>query len=109
MLKRRLRLPRAGFSAQKAGKRLNSSHFTLIVAPALSKKAGIAVVVGAKAVPRAVDRHLIKRRALEALRPFAAAGFAVVAHARAGALELSGADLRSELRALARESGLSAR
>jgi ribonuclease P protein component len=109
MLKRRLRLPRAGFSAQKAGKRLNSSHFSLIVAPALPKKAGVAVVVSAKAAPRSVDRHRLKRQALEALRPFAGGRFAVVAHARPGALGLSGAEMRAELRALARESGLKTR
>jgi RNase P protein component len=67
------------------------------------------VVVGAKAAPRAVDRHRLKRQALDALRPFAGSRFAIVAHARAGALELPGAELRAELRALARESGLKTR
>ena len=109
MLPRRLRLPRAGFAVQKAGKRRISSHFSLISAPALPKKGGVAFVVSKKTAPKSVDRHLLKRRALGALAPFASQDRAVVVHARAGAPSLSYAALRAELSALAQESGLKSR
>jgi ribonuclease P protein component len=109
MLPKRLRLPRAGFIAQKAGKRRISSHFSLSVAPALPKKAGIAVVISAKTASKAVDRHRLKRRAATILRPFASPTLAIALQARTGATALPFAKLKEELLELAAASGLQTR
>jgi ribonuclease P protein component len=60
----------------------------------------MAVVVPKKAVPKAVDRHLVKRRVLAVMRVWKVPGMAVVAHARPGIASLPAAALRDELAAL---------
>jgi ribonuclease P protein component len=72
----------------------------LVYYAAEPKKAGMAVVVPKKAVPKAVDRHLVKRRMFAAMRSWRAPGMALVAHARPGIASLPPALLREELAAL---------
>ena len=109
MLPKRLRLPRTGFSVQKAGKRRISSRFSITTAPAAPKEGGLAVVVSVKVAPKAVDRHRLKRQVLSVLKPYATAQKAVIVHSRAGAAALPFVALQAELLALVTESGLAAR
>ena len=66
MFPHRKRFPRAAFPlALKTGRRFSSLHFTFIVP---KSGEGYAVVVPKKIARLSVTRHLIKRRALAALR-----------------------------------------
>lgn len=98
MLPRRLRLSRAGFPDSRGAFRAASAHFSLAWGPA--KAGGAAAVVSKKVARRSVDRHLLKRRMLEVIRPYASPGYSLVAYAKAGSLGLTYAAVRSELEPL---------
>ncbi|MBU6321183.1 MAG: ribonuclease P protein component [Patescibacteria group bacterium] len=99
MFPRRERLPRAAFPPGGGARRLSSEHISAITAP---QGRGIAVVISKKTLRRAVDRHLLKRRILGALRrpPALKRPSALVLYPRASALTLAPAELRAELAAL---------
>lgn len=98
MLPRRSRLSRAAFPDSRSSYRAASAHFSLIWAPA--KAGGAAAVVSKKVARRSVDRHLLKRRMLEVLRPYADPSRSLVAYAKAGSLGLPYAAVRAELEPL---------
>ena len=64
MFSRRERLPRAAFSSLRSARRRGEVHFTAL----LPQGEGYAVVISKKTLPKAVDRHRLKRRILGALR-----------------------------------------
>lgn len=98
MLPRRSRLPRAAFPDARGAFRAASVHFSLSWAPV--KAGGAAAVVSKKVARRAVDRHLLKRRMLEVLRPYASPSRSLVAYAKAGSLGLPYAAVKAELEPL---------
>lgn len=98
MLARARRLTRAAVSAQKSGTRAVSAHFS--VTAFRSEEGRAAAVVSKKVARRSVDRHLVKRRMLEALAPFVAPGRSFIVYARAGSIELPYRALEAELRTL---------
>jgi len=96
---RRLRLTRAAFtSTSRSRKSVVGEHFSLSVNPSL--KGGAAAVISKKVAKRSVDRHLLKRRVLEALRPHIQEKVALIVYARAGAPTLSYRELKKELESL---------
>lgn len=97
---RRMRLPRAGFTAPRGAVRLSGPHLTLVSFPALPKQGGIAVVISKKAAKTATVRHGAKRRILAGMASHTKAGYADIVHAKAGIGEISAAELRAELTAL---------
>lgn len=100
MLPRRLRLSREDFEAHGL-RRVASPHFSLSYGPA-SKTGGVAVVVSKKVAKLAVMRHLLKRRILSVLRPYADPAQVLIVHTRPGATTLPFPELESELISLVR-------
>ena len=93
-LPRRLRLSRAAFPGALQGRhRAASEHFSLT----WGAKGGTAAVISKKVAKRSVDRHLLKRRMLETMRPYAKEGHSLIAYARSGAPSLSFPELKREL------------
>jgi len=83
----------------RAGQRLDSPRVQLIVAPATDPPGRIGYVIGAKQMPRAVDRNRLRRVLREAIRGHGAAlaGLDIV-------VRLRRACARSELGAVASET-----
>ena len=98
MLPRTKRLSRESFDTIAAGKRAISAHFSVTVRASLEGQA--AVVVSKKIAKKSVDRHLLKRRALEILAPFVRQGVSFIVYARKGSETLSFPLLERELREL---------
>ncbi|HYF29025.1 MAG TPA: ribonuclease P protein component [Candidatus Paceibacterota bacterium] len=96
MLPKRLRLSRAEFGKAAAGTRATSAHFSVTVRRN-AENGGAAAVISKKVAKKAVDRHLLKRRILEALRPEVFSDRSIIVYARAGAPTLSYAALKQEL------------
>lgn len=88
------RLPRAAFAGLTRGKRFNSAHFSYALP---HQGVGYAVVISKKAAPRSVDRHLMKRRVLAALRRLPALPPGLVIFPKASALTLTSAEILAEL------------
>lgn len=95
MLPRSRRLTRATFPDSRAGYRAASQHFSLSWGAA--KSGGAAAIVSKKVARRSVDRHLLKRRMLSVVRPYAATDRFLIAYARAGSPALSFTLLKQEL------------
>lgn len=98
MLPRRSRLSRVTFPGGRTGSRAASPHFSILWGGA--KSGGAAAVVSKKVARRSVDRHLLKRRMLAVIRPFAAEGRFLVVYARAGSPSLTYKALQEELSTL---------
>jgi ribonuclease P protein component len=98
MIIRGRRLPRASFGALVRAKRLTSQHFVVSLAPVA--RGGVAVVVPKKVAAHSVDRHLLKRRVLSVLAPWARPHTALVVHAKTGSPALPFAALKRELEGL---------
>lgn len=97
MFSRRERLPRAIFSsALKAGRRLSSPHFSVVIPAGVR---GYAVVVSKKVARLSVTRHQIKRRVLAALRTFPLPP-ALIIFPRASAGSVSYGNVQAELKKL---------
>jgi len=95
MLPRELRLSREGFEQARGLKRAASQHFSLSYGP--MEKGGTAVVISKKAAKLAVTRHLLKRRILSVVRPYARTDRALIVHVRPGASTLPFSELKDEL------------
>ncbi len=95
----RHRLSRHTFPKAHEGSRLASPHFSVNwgSSPLLG---GCAVVVPKKVARRSVDRHLLKRRVLEILRPWSAHDRFIVVYARTGSASLSFTVLTKEITGL---------
>lgn len=100
MLPKSLRLTRQDFPDTRSLKRVTSPHFSVSYGDA--PKGGVAVVVSKKVARLAVSRHLLKRRVLAILRPYASEKRLLVVHARAGAGTLPSPELKEELLSLVR-------
>lgn len=98
MLPKARRLTRASFAPLSAGKRAVSAHFSITWLP--SDKGRAAAVVSKKVAPKAVDRHMLKRRIIDAIAPYADQRRAFVVYARAGSPTLPYRALKGELDAL---------
>jgi ribonuclease P protein component len=98
MLPHRLRLSRATFPGGNTGKRAATAHFSMLWGAA--SHGGASAVVSKKVARRSVDRHLLKRRMLAVIEPFAAAEQFLVVYARAGSPTLSFKELQEELTTL---------
>lgn len=96
MVPKKLRLSREEFQKAAAGKRAVSAHFS-VTARTVPEKGGIAVVISKKVAKRSVDRHLLKRRILEILRPQASPTCSFIVYARAGSPSLPFGALKEEL------------
>lgn len=99
MLPRRLRLGRAEFAEAATGRRAQSAHFSVTVRKN-TEKGGSAAVISKKVAKKSVDRHLLKRRILEVLRPYTNSSRSIVVFARAGSPSLPFKALKEELTAL---------
>lgn len=99
MLPRRSRLSRVSFPGPRAGFRGSTPHFSVVWGPS-SHGGGAAAVVSKKVARRSVDRHLLKRRMLEAMRPFALPDRFLVVYAKAGSPTLAFRALAEELQSL---------
>ena len=97
MLTQKSRLLRADFSGVERGARLSSPHLSLTYRRTDALEGRFAVVVSKKVAKRSVDRHLLKRRALEVIKLFGGQGLACVIYARQGASALSFQALKTEL------------
>jgi ribonuclease P protein component len=97
MVPRRLRLPRAGFRAPRNAKRSGTEHFSLIYYVSEPKLGGCAVIIPKKAVPKAVDRHTLKRQIFAALIPHSSQQMAHVVYAKKGVGTLSAGMRKAEL------------
>lgn len=91
-----MRLSRAHFAPQGPETRLASTHFSLSIWEA-PQKGGVAAVISKKVARLSVSRHLLKRRILAALLPYASPDRAIVVYARAKAASLPYQELRKEL------------
>lgn len=100
MLPKSLRLSRHDFPDTRGLKRVTSPHFSISYGDA--PKGGSAVVISKKVARLAVSRHLLKRRVLAVLRPYASDGRALIVHARADAGTIPFPELREELLSLVR-------
>ena len=96
MFKRSFRLSRDAFlKAQKTGRRLSSSNFSVIQSDVF----GYAVVISKKVARLSVTRHKMKRRVLEALRTISLpAGLIVFPRAEVANMKYD--EIRSELATL---------
>lgn len=101
MLPRNLRLSRQGFDGMRGARTARSPHFSLSYKE-LAEHAGIAVVVPKKSVRSAVRRHLMKRRLLHLLRPYAGTARALIVSVRPGAADVPFPGLKDELISLIR-------
>lgn len=99
MLSRKLRLSRAQFAPALAGKRAISAHFSVTIRKT-EHSGGCAAVISKKTAKKAVERHLLKRRILAAVKPWCSPEYSVVVFARAGSPTLSYKDLTHELHTL---------
>ncbi len=99
MLPRRSRLSRASFPGPRAGFRGSTAHFSAVWGPSLHG-GGAAAVVSKKVARRSVDRHLLKRRMLEAMRPYALPGRFLVVYAKGGSTTLPFRAVAEELQTL---------
>ena len=99
MFSRWERLPRAAFSSLRSAKRRTNEHMTALL-PA--EGAGYAVVISKKTLPKAVDRHALKRKVLGALRqtPGLTLPPALILYPKASLTALSPAGLRASLKNL---------
>ncbi|HVX90107.1 MAG TPA: ribonuclease P protein component [Candidatus Paceibacterota bacterium] len=97
MLKRTSRLPREGFQSVAGGRRLIAPHFSISYRPGAGQGA---VVVSKKAAPKSVDRHLVKRRVMDLIRPHIGHGVSFIVYARKGAAALPFRAIRGELEPL---------
>lgn len=98
-LPRKLRVSRTVFSASpKEAKRAQTEHFSLTTTP--SEGGGLAAVVSKKVAKRSVDRHLLKRRMLEVMRPFHKENYSLIAYARGGSPSLPFKTLKAEFEEL---------
>ena len=96
MLPRARRLSRTGFSALGRARKAQSPHLSLswsLDGP----HAGAAVVVAKKVAPRAVDRHLLKRRILSVLKDHPLPRAALVVFAKPGSATTPFSVLKAEL------------
>lgn len=98
MLPRGKRLTRTAFEGVGRGKRAISAHFSITLARTSEGRA--AVVVSKKVAKRSVDRHLLKRRVLEAVQDYVLPGRSFIVYARSGSPKLSYQDLATELAGL---------
>jgi ribonuclease P protein component len=106
MLSRSHRLPRAGFEQMTGLRRSASRHFSISYANS-SLISGGAVIVSKKIAKKSVDRHLLKRRVREIMRPWVIKGRVLVIHARTGADQLPFAEMQTELTTLLQQSLMS--
>ena len=84
----------------RTAKRLSSEHFSIVMSRAAAVQ-GCAVVVSKKVAKGAVQRHLLKRRVREVIRPWCAEHQAgVIVYARAGSAPLPYSQIASELQKL---------
>lgn len=99
MIPRSLRLSRAGFARAGSLMRTHSAHFSVSYghSPTL---AGGGIVVPKKIAKKSVDRHLLKRRMREVVRPYLSADQSLIVYAKPGAPSLSFPELNKELSAL---------
>jgi len=67
-----------------------------------SPKGGASVVISKKVARLAVSRHLLKRRILAVLRPYASGKTVLVVHVRPGAASMPFPELKDELNSLLR-------
>lgn len=93
---RKSRLSRATFPHGGRAPRLSSPHFTVLVPPTGH---GYAVVIPKKTLRRAVDRHRLKRRVIEALQCPGTVALppTLILFPTAATLNLPVQDLRAEL------------
>ena len=98
MLPRKLRLSRHQFPDTRGLRRASSPHFS--IASGVSPEGGVAVVISKKAARLAVSRHLLKRRILSVLSPYASEERVLVVHVRPGAASIPFSELRDEILSL---------
>lgn len=103
MTPRSHRLPRAGFEQMTGLRRSASRHFSISYIES-SPIAGQAVVVPKKVAKKSVERHLLKRRVREIMRPWAAPGRVLIIFARTGATTLPFSEIQTELTPLLQQS-----
>lgn len=98
MFPRTERLSRAALTTRHTTRRLASAHLSATE----PKTKGYAVIISKKTLPRAVDRHALKRRVLAALRrlPQESRPPGLILYPKASALALRGAALMNELKEL---------
>jgi len=96
MLPKRRRLSREGFDTARSLKRAASRHFSVSYGRQ-EGAGGAAVVVSKKVAKLAVSRHLLKRRVLAILDPYAREDETLIVFVRPGAAELPSPALRDEL------------
>lgn len=96
MLPRSLRLTRKGFEDARGLSRVTTPHFSISHGPA-PLEGGSAIIVSKKVVKGAVGRHLLKRRVRAALHRWSRKDYVLIVTARAGAQELSVAEIENEL------------
>ena len=103
MMPRRLRLSRETFAKAASGRRATSAHFSVTVRNT-AKEGGAAVIISKKVAKKSVDRHLLKRRALDVVRPLVSPTRSMIIYARAGSPTLSYRALKEELIQLVTEA-----
>jgi len=96
MISRKMRLSRAHFAPQGPETRATSAHFSLSTWDA-PQKGGVAAVISKKVARLSVSRHLLKRRIMAVLAPYASSDRAIVVYARAKAASLPYSELKAEL------------
>ena len=95
---RLVRLTRQTFPDTRSLKRASSEHFSLSYGDFdTHARGGVAVVMAKKVARLAVTRHLLKRRILSLLGPYAREDRVIVIHTRPGAANVSFPELKSEL------------
>lgn len=99
MIPRTMRLSRAHFAPTGPEIRATSPHFSLSTWEA-PQKGGVAAVISKKTARFAVSRHLLKRRILAAILPYASVDQALIIYARPGASALPYQSLKQELEEL---------
>lgn len=93
---KRLRLSREEFAAAATGRRATSAHFSVTIRKT-QQTGGVAAVISKKVAKKSVDRHFLKRRILEILRPHTFPTLSLIVYARAGAPTLPFQALKQEL------------
>lgn len=96
MLPRKLRLSRRGFSEARGLRRAASQHLSISYGLA-REHGGAAAVVPKKIASSSVRRHVLKRRILAGLAPYASNERVLIVHARQGAAEIPSRELAHEL------------
>jgi ribonuclease P protein component len=96
MFGRRKRLARSDFATLSRGRRLHSTHFSVVIP---HEGRGYAVVVSKKTARLSVDRHRLKRQVLAVLGSLTLPPSLVV-FAKDSALGLSFGDIKTELATL---------